>query len=337
MNPDDIQRGVRAKRHDRAEGDAPGIGRVARMPGTGLPKGERRTRRISDGGRGSRVREGRKSVITIWSILLLGMVLLVLGVAIWIWVVPNMRRGEDIAKSSPVESDRGARVNSKFPSPIEEEAIALVKRGLAIRDPAQVTDCYRPGSASSPQIVEYLQGLEGRDGAVSGYRWLGSMDPNGLSVDGVLVSFKGTDGKSRNRVALLTPDAVGTWRIDFDAFARTVVPSWSEILENRAPAATVRIYLVADSYFNGPFADDQQWACYGIASPDTPEILLGYCKVGSPQAAALEWMVSRRSKLNRATLEIRRVDGAEPRQFEISQVLAEDWVLDTVAFDQRFK
>jgi hypothetical protein len=38
--------------------------------------------------------------------------------------------------------------------------------------------------------------------------------------------------------------------------------------------------------------------------------------------------------LKRVTLEIRRVANSESRQFEISRVLAEDWVLSAIPFDQ---
>jgi hypothetical protein len=41
--------------------------------------------------------------------------------------------------------------------------------------------------------------------------------------------------------------------------------------------------------------------------------------------------------LIRVTLEIRRTAGAESRQFEITRVLAEEWVLAAAPFDENSK
>ena len=50
--------------------------------------------------------------------------------------------------------------------------------------------------------------------------------------------------------------------------------------------------VAKDSYYNGPFRDETQWSCYGMASPDLDVVLLGYCRQGSPQAAAMERIVA---------------------------------------------
>jgi hypothetical protein len=162
------------------------------------------------------------------------------------------------------------------------------------------------------------------------------MDANGLSMDGVLVPFEKEEEEARHRLALLTPDAAGVWKIDFEAFARVVEPSWQELLERGAAEAKVRVHLAADSYYNGPFKDDKEWICYGMGSPDIDEVLIGYCRAGSPQEEAIRWMFSKGEKLNRATLQIRRVEGASAKQFEITRVLAEDWVSGDKPFDEGF-
>jgi hypothetical protein len=104
----------------------------------------------------------------------------------------------------------------------------------------------------------------------------------------------------------------------------------------------VRVIVARDSYYNGPFRDDREWLCFGMASPDAEVILLGYCRKDSPQARAMERMFPKDDELNgdtrrkmviRATLELKRPPGAETRQFEITHVLAEDWVLSDVPFD----
>lgn len=336
MKPDDIQRSVRAGRHDRAAGDAPNMGRVARMPGAGLPKGIRRKKKRSEGGRSNRVQEGRRRVIATWSFLLAGVVVLILGAALGVWLIPKMRHREVSSAQSVAQSVKGVKIVSKFPSPSEADAIAMVKQALAIRDAAKVSDYFKTGSATPEAVVDFLKNLGAVDGETGRYEWLTSMDANGLSIDGVVVNFSGHD-KPRNRIALLTPNPAGKWLVDFDAFARTVSPSWNDLLEKGAKVATVRVYVAGDSYYNGPFADDQQWQCYGIASPDMDQILQAYCKVGSLQAEAMKSIFSRGAKMIRATLEIRRVEGAESRQFEISKVLAEDWVMGAEPFEDRFR
>jgi hypothetical protein len=158
-----------------------------------------------------------------------------------------------------------------------------------------------------------------------------------MAVEGVVVNFENANGL-RNRLALLTPDAEGVWKVDFDAFARTVRPSWKEIREKQPETALVRVQLARDSYFNGPFRDEKQWTCLGMASPDLEEILFGYCRAGSPQAAAIDWVFSKENvNMCRMTLELRRVEGAEHRQYEISKVLAQDWIVADVPFEDGFR
>lgn len=310
------------------------MGRVARMPGTGLPKESRRKRKTR---RGNRTRKNRRKVVRTWSFVICGFAFAILGTMIWLWLLPNMfPEEEEVVARSPVKAAVVARVASKFPSPPERDALAMVKHALSIREAGQIAGYFRTGGANPQEVVDFLRGMEAKDGAITDYKWLSSMDANGLPIDGVLVSFK-SEGKPLNRLALLTPDAAGKWQIDFDAFARTVKPAWQEILAKRAGLAQVRVYIAKDSYYNGPFKDDKLWSCYGIVSPDTEEVLLGYCKTGTPQAASLERIFSKEVPVPRAILEIRRVEGAEPRQLEISRVLAEDWVMGDTPFDEQSK
>jgi hypothetical protein len=172
--------------------------------------------------------------------------------------------------------------------------------------------------------------------------WLSSVDANGMLIDGVVVKTR-KDDALRNRLALLTPDEFGKWKIDFDAFARTAEPPWDRLLEGNAPHARVRVIVAEDSYYNGPFRDDQVWACFGMASPDHDKVLLGYCRIGSPQERAMRKILEAGDDLaagaavNRVTIELKRVEGALPRQFELTRVLAEDWVMSSRDFDEGFK
>ena len=50
------------------------------------------------------------------------------------------------------------------------------------------------------------------------------MDVGGLLMEGVLVVYPGKE-RTMERLAFSTPDAAGIWKLDFDAFARSVTPS----------------------------------------------------------------------------------------------------------------
>ncbi len=334
-----IQRSVRSVRAERAAGDAPDIGRVGRMPGVGASKGVRRRKRKGESSRGNRLRNNRRKVMITWSVVFMLLIVVMVGWAVWLKVKPAPVDSTDEAQSAPVVQER---VASRFPSPTEEEALSMVRRALTIREPANVAGYFRTGASRPEDVLAFLRDLEKKEGKVTGTNWLSSMDANGLLIDGVLVDFS-ANGEPRNRLALMTPDEKGRWRIDFEAFARVCRPSLQEIMEKSVSTGIVRVVVANDMYYNGPFKDESQWVCYGLASPDNEKVVLGYCRKGSPQEAALakiledEGQFAATPALNRATLEIRQVEGAEKRQFEITRVLAEDWVLGAKPFDENFK
>ena len=343
MKPNGVQRSVRAQRFDREAGDAPNLGRVGRSPGTGLPKGQRRRKKHGRRGRGNRERNSRRRVILTWSVVLALLTFCALGMTVWLWLRPQM--DPDVAvmgKKMEFAPEVIKRVASKFESPSQEAALDLVKRAIALRDPVQVPEMFRLGSAIPAEVVDFLSTLATKDGAITSLDWLSSVDANGLLLDGVNVCSE-LEGKRHDRLALLTPDEKGRWKIDFDAFARTVHPAWSELRVTSTEPALVRVLIALDTYYNGPFRDDKQWVCYGMISPDLDAGLLGYCRRGSPQAAALARIVEDGQNVsgtrvpNRATLQIRGSGEASSKQFEITQVLAQDWVMSSTSFDQNFK
>jgi hypothetical protein len=249
--------------------------------------------------------------------------LVVIGGSFALWSRSRMRR---MSAQNVTDYESSVRVASKFPSPTREQALELVRRAVTARDPMVVGELYRDGAARSAEILDFLKGVEAADGPVERYDWLSSMDMNGLLVEGVAVVFKGQE-KPAERIAFLTPDPAGIWQMDFDAFARTVSPSWKEFLQNGGDRALVRVIAGKDVYYNGPFRDESRWTCYGLASPDTDEVLHGYCRVGTPAADEMKRLFADGEGSSRATLELHRVKDAGPRQFEISRVLAKDWIL----------
>lgn len=318
------------------------IGRVARMRELDRPSASRRSRR---GGASQREVTGtpadHRRVILMWSAFLIVTVLVVVGVFVKFWLDT---RDKQIAAEEVARVPDNVRVVSQFTSPGEGEALALVQRALAIREPGKIAALFRLGEATPQQVVEFLADSAVHDGPIQKYDWLRSMDTDGLLMEGVLVTY--AEGHSQSaRLAFLTPDEAGVWKVDFAAYARSSSPTWKELLDRRADHALVRVFVVPDSYFNGPFQDERKWICIGLASPeskellpDGQEVLRGYCKAGSAQAKAMARIFAGgESQTCRATLEIRRLPGADARQFEITRVLAEDWVLPTRPYDEKFQ
>jgi hypothetical protein len=281
-----------------------------------------------------RSRRGRspaqKQAVMMWSA---GLILVTLGIlvaAVMLWLKPHLFHQPGLRAEDGELADRQVRVVSRFPSPSSEHALNLVRRALAIRDPSEVEELFRTGKASRAEIMQFCKASESRDGLVENYQWLSSLDVNGLLLDGVLVTFKGHEHPVE-RLALLTPDPTGKWQLDFEAFARTARPSWSELLEGNAPKAVVRVIVTRDPYYNGVFGDDKIWSCYRLFSNDREELMRGYCKIGSAEATAMDGMLPQDRPSVRATVEISRVDGAEPLQFQITRVITEDWVVAEAA------
>lgn len=273
----------------------------------------------------------RRKLLFAWSLVLGLIALAVISGAISLWLLPQLQRQSELAMVSSEHEEARVRVASRFPSPTEEEALRFVKRAIANRDPSKVELLFHPGAADPAEVVDFCGATELRDGPIERFQWLSSMDAHDVLLEGVLVVFKGGE-KPLERLALLTPDAEGNWKVDFDAFARSVKPSWDVLLGKRddVPSpkqALVRVFVAKDFYFNGPFRDETEWVCYGIASPDIDELLRGYCRVGSPEQLELEKLLADGGRMRRATLELTRVEDAEARQFEITRILAKDWVV----------
>ena len=319
MKNSDFQRGI-ISRNSRPLPEGPNIGRVAKLRDADSSSDASRRRR---GGRGN---SARSRALLIWSAVLSVLTLIVIGLAVSFWLLPYLFRDPVGDAGLLVNRDAQVRVVSKFPSPSREQALEMVKRAITNRDPEKLESLFRMGSAGRAEILAFLNTSDKRDGFIDRYEWLSSMDVDGLLLDGVLVVYKNKE-RPVERLAFLTPDAAGNWKLDFDAFARTVKPSWQAVMDKGTEHALVRAFVGQDVYYNGPFGDDKQWVAYGIASPDTEVLLRGYCRVDSDVAAAMDKLFLDGRKLSRATLELRRVKDGEALQFEIIRLAAEDWVL----------
>ena len=330
-----VRRGVQSAQGSRKPGSAPALGRVSRMPGYGR-RGQRRRRDRGEEYLTQRQRQHNWQVLA-WSVGIGVVSAAVLAAAFTFWLFPILHDGKNAAELTVAAADAQTRVATKFKSPTQDEALALVKKALALRDVQQVEELIRTGPLSAAEVVSFLAAMPTVDGQIKDYQWLRSIDKNGLSLEGVLVTFAAA-GKTRSRLAILTPDVKGVWKLDFAAFARWVKPSWEVLLQETTGSGVVRVYATKDNYFNGPFKDERVWAAYKLISPDTEQIMVGYCKIGSAQYRAMDLLWQRgETAVARVTLEIQHPQdaaGSQRWQFEISRVLAEDWVLGNQPLDQ---
>lgn len=217
------------------------------------------------------------------------------------------------------------------PTPVLEKTVSTF---LAARTPEDLEPLIRGSSQRPDRIAAKLAELETEDGRISSVSYFGPIESKNLQLESVVVNFD----TGRNRIALLAPDPAGVWRVDFDAFDRHVTTDWTTLLTGDPSEATVRIYACLDNYYNGRYANDREWACYGLASPDHETLMFGYALRGSPQHMAMAQLLRRLPKtiiptVKRMTLDLRHTGTGDRRQFEIIRVMADDWALGDEPFD----
>lgn len=325
----------RQSKPSREMGDAPGIGRVSKF-------------RTGSGGRPSKVTavdsiDRKLNMVSGLGVFLLLCGLIVVALAAWVFI--SSRKNQEAAKKienlqmpAVVTENAPTRDTVAIPSAIELEAI--VDKFLKARSEEEAASLIRKSDQTMPVILEKLAGLEAKDGKLQSLKTLDNVSSQALRQQSVLVTFEG----GRNRLAILSPDEAGQWRVDFDGFDRYLSKPIDEILSGKDLDARVRFYVSADSYYNGRFKDDSQWACYGMASPDSDQLMFGYVAVGSPQHKALRSLIvskaearntkTTRSRLLRMMLDIRHHADGEARQFEILRVLSDEWALGPTPLDE---
>lgn len=276
----------------------------------------------------------RRAIVLGWSLSLGLATVAAVVIPFAMWLRPILNREKDTTEEKRQALEARVRKVSKFKSPTEDEALAVVRKALAARTEAEVAQWIRPGAVAPAQVIAALAAFKQADGPILEENWLGSIDKNGLLLEGVELLFDLED-RAKNRLAILTPDERGVWKMDFAAYARSVEPTWQELLAGGKVAGVVRVWMDRECYYNGPFMNDVQWVPYLMASQDMGEPMIGYCRRWSAQHRSLELMWEGADDTAvRATLEVRRVEGAERRQFEITRVLAEDWVQTEQPFDE---
>jgi len=314
----------------RKIGEAPNIGKVPRSPQSAINRSG--TRRGKSG-------QGRRPAVIAWS-LLFAFVAIAVVVSFVVFYFRSkavvVQPHQPAAPEAQALADAFSEKIVAQPPPGEDEAVDFVRQAMRNRDTTLVAKFFRLGSGiSATDATAILDRIGKAEGTVGKLQWLGEHYANGTPLQEVVV-FMDSGERHVNRLAQLVPSGDGEWRIDFDSYIRVSSPDWATILSGNSPLATVRVFIAEDTYYNGIFSDDTAWKSYALVSPDTDDLLYSYVKSDSPQHKALDRILSTEDTLHRATLEIRRLPGAGKRQFEISRVLAENWVLGRHPFDENF-
>jgi hypothetical protein len=308
----------RRKKSTRTVGDAPSMGHVTRMHKNA---GDLRARLKYVG----------------WlPLFLLGFAVFsfgagITGVALWMSGATIERK--PILMQTGTETPTESRI-TMVPVPDPGVLENLVNSLLAARTPRQLDALIRPGEQKPEEILAKLAGLESLDGKVSSVKHEGPVNSLCLQLEAVTVLFD----SGRNRIALISPDPAGIWRVDFDAFDRHVATPWSDLLSGSPQEATVRVFARPDNYYNGRYQNDREWACFGFASPDHETLMFGYTPRGEKQHLAMIEALRTLGPagLKRMTLSIRQTGEGNRRQFEITRVLSDDWAIGSELLDAQF-
>ena len=339
MERKEIMFSAKRQAPDRIVGDPPSLGRVERVARNVHGDSRKKSRSGRNGPKRRLERSGGGKAARRLSVLVFLLTILTIIVTFILWSDKRLKQStvskfEKLSKLRPVE-----RVGSQFKSPSEEQTRAIVTAALESKNEADVVTNFRLNGASPSEVLEFLRQEQEAKGSPRLGQWVGSVDFNNTLMDSILVRYE-KDEETELRVALLTPDDQGVWRLDYESFARKCYPLWHDFVSGEATEGIVRIWFTKDNYFNGQYADDSKWLCFALGRVDSDEIIYGYCPIDSPQAEAMAKVMKRlqmneeiKSSLSRATLLISRSEGSEKRQFEIKRVLAEDWLLTETPFD----
>ena len=317
----------------RKFGDAPAIGEVPRASGEKPPNRTRRTSRNLQKKRFQRR-------FFAWSAFAC-----VIAICILIVALVRYSRNDDAqrANSESVSYKPGdfdllfeEDENADIPDLKSDQAIKIVTQALANRDPGLLQDFFILGKGDSPeQAMKELIRIREAEGEVSRTEWFGLNFANGSNVLQVMV-YTSILGVEKARLAQFVAGSDGKWRIDLDAFLRKCVPPIAEVVSSKSGTSLVRVFVAEDSFYHGMYYDETEWKVFAMVSLEIPDLLYGYVKPGSSQDKALRRIIDTDETVHRATLNLIKQPGSGPRQFEISSVVAENWIIGKKNFDESF-
>lgn len=136
-----------------------------------------------------------------------------------------------------------------------------------------------------------------------------------------------TDDEFEHRMIALNRE--DDWKISWEAMTGWSEVDWNTVKQQR-PSETLlcRAMVKRSDYFNFGFADEGEWVCYFLSSPDGETGLYGYVRRGSEAHGKLDFLEGEQT--SPFVLRIRYPDEAPAdNQVLIEEVVARDWADDS--------
>lgn len=177
-----------------------------------------------------------------------------------------------------------------------------------------------------PERVSAMMMAFFAEGAGAKEKILG-ITPMGSATSGkfTLVRFQTRLDNERQRLLAVVLTDEGA-KVDFECYARHGSVTWPDLLTGVAKEASeVRVFLARGTFYLHEFADEKQWNCFRVTTPDSEAPMHVYAARGSATDTALSELSVDRDL--RVTLALRAVgDSFQNGQFEITQLVTAGWV-----------
>jgi len=208
----------------------------------------------------------------------------------------------------------------------------LVSDALA-SDSDNITRRFRLETGTSPAAAcEILKKIRSQEGHVTELKWLGIRYIGDRLIEEVTTIYSTEKSKSV-RLAQITRQPDGSHKVDFASYVRKTSHPWNDIVDGNVETCIVRVMISKSAYHNGVFRDDTKWSAYKIISPDMDTTLHAYAEIGSEEEIRIRDIFATDARSPRVTLQIRRNETLLPKQFQVSQVIAHDWIQDEISME----
>lgn len=196
-----------------------------------------------------------------------------------------------------------------------------------------ITQRFRLETGMTPAAAcEILKEIHAREGRATELKWLGIRYIGERVIEEVATQF--SKGKSVSvRLAQITRQPDGSRKVDFGSYVRKTSHPWEDIVDGNVDTCVVRVMISKSAYHNGVFRDDTKWRAYKVSSPDMDTNLHVYAEIGSEEEIRIRDILATDPRSPRVTLEIRRDGTLLPKQFQVSQVIARDWIRDDISME----
>jgi len=133
-----------------------------------------------------------------------------------------------------------------------------------------------------------------------------------------------------HRLPLILINQGNDWLVDYPTLAGHNNSSWDSLQKTKPLEAKVRVSLKRGKRFSPGFEDSQVWLHYELSNPNWPLKLDGYVRRKTEPARRMAAIRNGQSPFgSQATLILQRGKKHLSRTFEITEVLADNWLTPT--------